>query len=391
MNATKYILPIVLMSAPAMAQKASMDDVSEVDVLKELENLRKQNQKKKVLAPTATEKKSVATFTASTPKRDNSNDVLRNDITHVIEDLQFARNGVVDLYRRGEIQRKDYDRLVNSLLKTQNTLSYLYPARVFARAAEHEKHLIDILYDARKSCVNLGYGLIDRTRGVNVGDIPSLEDTCAEKVSAYEDALKRYSKRTNPQNVVANTFNERNIFSGSLEAGVDTDDQFYVGFIGGWNFAKIELEKLELLVGGRVYSNGAGDNSSKTITQGNPDGSSSNIDRDVTTTDIDVTGDLRVRYSVGNSDNFYFAPVTGVRGHVAFSNEEIDATSSFTTPRRDVTVIPLNTEENSTVQTGAGFFIGVDGCYSNICVTPEIELQKGGKDIKAGAGVKYQF
>ena len=358
MNATKYILPIVLMSAPAMAQEEM-------------------------------------TLTAGTPKRDNSNDVLRTDITGVINDLQFARNGVVELYRGGQIHQQQYQRLLNSLLKTQKTLSDLYPARVFARAAEYEQSPVEqALYEARIACIDLALGLVNNAKkSKSAKGIDLLEEVCAEKVAVYEAAKERLynSDRTKPQNVAANTFNERNIFSGSLEAGVDTDDQFYVGFVGGWNFAKNGLRKLELLVGGRVYTNGAGENSPKTITQGNPDGSSSKLERDVTTTNIDVTGDLRVRYLLGDSDSFYSAPVTGVRGHITFSNGEIDATSSFTTPSGDVTVIPLNTEESSTVQTSAGFFIGVDGCYSNICVTPEIELQKGGKDIKAGAGVKYQF
>lgn len=428
MNATKYILPIVLMSAPAMAQEALFKyeftyeetqekptgnsdeaiEVSEADVLKEiLANLKKQNKKKKDsdkavnsvgAAPEVTDKQPATTFTAGTSKRDNSNDVLRDDITGVINDLQFARNGVVELYRKGQIHQQEYQRMVNSLLKTQNTLSDLYPARIFARAAEYERYPVEqALYEARIACIDFAFAqadVINKSRlAKSIEEINSLEEACSEKAAAYEAAKEKLYKsdRAKPQNVAANTFNERNIFSGSLETGVDTDDQMYVGFVGGWNFEKNGLRKLELLAGGRVYTNGAGEESHKTITQGNPDGSSSKLERDITTTNVDITGDLRVRYVLGDSDSFHYAPVTGVRGHINLSNEEIDAESSFTTPNGDVTLIPLNPEENSTVQTSAGLFIGVDGCYSRICVTPELELRKGGKDIKAGAGFKYQF
>ena len=407
MNAIRYILPIVLMNSPALAQEemtfdtidasANSETVREAnDTLKALKAANVANKKKVSKAAPATTsapaKKQVITPTAGEYKRDNFNDFLRKDITGVINDLQFARNGVVELYRTGQIHQQAYDSLLKSVTIAHDGLSKLYPTRVFARAVESERFSIrKLFYEARIACIDLAYGLANKANGKQVNDLSSLEQVCAKKVAAYEVAKERLSERMSSQNIAANAFNERDIFSGAVEAGTDTENQVYIGFVGGWNLAKAGMEKLEILVGGRVYTNGTGDDSHKTVTQGNPDGSLSKLEQDVTKTNIGLTGDLRVRYVLGNDNGFHYAPVTGVRGHVNLSNKEIGAKSSFTTPSGDVTMIPLNTEENSTVQTGAGFFLGVDGCYSRICLTPEFELQRGGKDVKAGAGLKYQF
>ncbi|MDP3990319.1 MAG: hypothetical protein Q8Q01_03880 [archaeon] len=392
MNTIKYILQVVLMNAPAQAQEemifepvdafAISNTVKEAnDALKALKAANAVSREKaKKVVPVASvvstpAKKQKINLTAGESKRDNSNDVLRDDITGVINDLQFARNGVVELYRNGQIHQQAYDSLLKSVTIAHDGLSKLYSTRVFARAVESERFSIEkLFYEARIACIDLAFALTDKANGKQVKDLSSIEDVCAEKVAVYEAAKEKLSERMSSQNVAANAFNERDIFSGAVEAGTDTDNQVYVGFVGGWNLAKAGMEKLEILVGGRVYTNGTGDNSHKTVTQGNPDGSSSKLERDVIATNIDLTGDLRVRYVLGNDNGFHYAPVTGVRGHVNLSNEEINAKSSFTTPNGDVTLIPLNPEENSTVQTGAGFFLGVDGCYSRICVTPEFEL-----------------